>query len=141
MKAIAYGLLSLLLLVTLSCNKHRETVASTPVQRQADVRFIDNRTLKYKIMKVACDTCAPIRDIGYRVRISLSAREDSLIRHISKGQWLSMLSSNQTDFAANLLLYRLYERDALVLLYVKNASDWRLSMKADDLHYWQQTLK
>ena len=141
MKAIAYGLLSLLLLVTLSCNKHREPVASTPVQRQADVRFIDNRTLMYKIMKVACDTCAPIRDIGYRVRISLSAREDSLIRHISKGQWLSMLSSKQTDFATNLLLYRLYERDALVLLYVKNASNWRLSMKADDLHYWQQTLK
>ena len=90
---------------------------------------------------MVCDTCAPIRDIGHRVRISLSAQEDSLIRHISKGQWFSMLSSKRTDFAANLLLYRLYERDALVLLYVKNASDWRLSMKADDLHYWQQTLK
>ena len=141
MKAIAYGLLSLLLLVTLSCNKHRETVAGASAKAPSDVSFIDNRTIKYKIMKVACDTCVPIRDIGYRVRISLSAREDSLIRHISKGQWLSMLSSKQTDFAANLLLYRLYERDALVLLYVKNASDWRLSMKADDLHYWQQTLK
>ena len=141
MKAIAYGLLSLLLLVTLSCNKHRETVAGASAKAPSDVSLIDNRTIKYKIMKVACDTCAPIRDIGYRVRISLSAREDSLIRHISKGQWFSMLSSKRTDFAANLLLYRLYERDALVLLYVKNTSDWRLSMKADDLHYWQQTLK
>lgn len=141
MKAIAYGLLSLLLLVTLSCNKHRETVAGASAKAPSDVSFIDNRTIKYKIMKVACDTCAPIRDIGYRVRISLSAREDSLIRHISKGQWFSMLISKRTDFAANLLLYRLYERDALVLLYVKNSSDWRLSMKADDLHYWQQTLK
>lgn len=141
MKAIAYGLLNLLLFITLSCNKHRETVAGASAKAPSDVSFIDNRTIKYKIMKVACDTCAPIRDIGYRVRIRLSVREDSLIRHISKGQWLSMLSSKQTDFAANLLLYRLYERDALVLLYVKNASDWRLSMKADDLHYWQQTLK
>ena len=141
MKAIAYGLLSLLLLVTLSCNKHRETVAGASAKAPSDVSFIDNRTIKYKIMKVACDTCVPIRNIGYRVRISLSAQEDSLIRHISKGQWFSMLSSKRTDFAANLLLYRLYERDALVLLYVKNASDWRLSMKADDLHYWQQTLK
>lgn len=92
-------------------------------------------------MLVACDTCAPIHDIGYRVIISLSAKEDSIIKHISKRQWLSMLNDKKTDFAANLLLYRLYEREAIVLLHYNNAPEWRQAMKENDLHYWQQTLK
>lgn len=92
-------------------------------------------------MKVACDTCVPITDIGYRVLISLPAGQDSVISHISKTQWLNMLGSERTDFAANLLLYRLYEREAIVLLHYNNAPEWRQAMKEDDLHYWQQTLK
>ena len=92
-------------------------------------------------MLVACDTCAPIHDIGYRVIISLSAKEDSIIKRISKRQWLSMLNDKKTDFAANLLLYQLYERDAVVFFYIKDAPDWRLSFKDDDLNYWRHTLK
>lgn len=129
------------MLVTLSCNKHKEIAPKLLPKAHACVPFIDNRTIKYKIMKVACDTCVPITDIGYRVQISLSAHEDSLISHISKAQWLGMLGSRKTDFAANLLLYRLYEREAIVLLHYNNAPEWRQAMKENDLHYWQQTLK
>lgn len=129
------------MLVTLSCNKHKEIAPKLLPKAHACVPFIDNRTIKYNILLVACDTCAPIHDIGYRVRISLSAKEDSIIKHISKRQWLSMLNDKKTDFAANLLLYQLYEREAIMFLQIKDASDWRLAMKENDLHYWQQTLK
>ena len=129
------------MLVTLSCNKHKEIAPKLLPKAHAYVPFINNRTIKYNILLVACDTCAPIHDIGYRVIISLSAKEDSIIKHISKGQWLSMLNDKKTDFAANLLLYRLYEREAIVLLHYNNAPEWRQAMKENDLHYWQQTLK
>ena len=129
------------MLVTLSCNKHKEIAPKLLPKAHACVPFIDNRTIKYNILLVACDTCAPIHDIGYRVRISLSAKEDSIIKHISKRQWLSMLNDKKTDFAANLLLYQLYEREAIVLLHYNNAPEWRQAMKENDLHYWQQTLK
>lgn len=129
------------MLVTLSCNKHKEIAPKLLPKAHACVPFINNRTIKYNILLVACDTCAPIHDIGYRVIISLSAKEDSIIKHISKGQWLSMLNDKKTDFAANLLLYRLYEREAIVLLHYNNAPEWRQAMKENDLHYWQQTLK
>lgn len=129
------------MLVTLSCNKHKEIAPKLLPKAHACVPFIDNRTIKYNIMLVACDTCAPIHDIGYRVQISLSAKEDSIIKHINKRQWLSMLNDKKTDFAANLLLYRLYEREAIVLLHYNNAPEWRQAMKENDLHYWQQTLK
>lgn len=129
------------MLVTLSCNKHKEIAPKLLPKAHACVPFINNRTIKYNILLVACDTCAPIHDIGYRVLISLSAKEDSIIKHISKRQWLSMLNDKKTDFAANLLLYRLYEREAIVLLHYNNAPEWRQAMKENDLHYWQQTLK
>ena len=141
MKALVYSLLSLLLFVAFSCHKRNGNTHLPHAKTPAYVPFINNRTIKYNILLVACDTCAPIHDIGYRVRISLSAKEDSIIKHISKRQWLSMLNDKKTDFAANLLLYRLYAREAILFLDVKDASDWRLSLKDDDLYYWRRTLK
>ncbi|MBB1551854.1 MAG: hypothetical protein HG447_009730 [Prevotella sp.] len=141
MKALVYSLLSLLLFVAFSCHKRNGNTHLPHAKTPAYVPFINNRTIKYNILLVACDTCAPIHDIGYRVRISLSAKEDSIIKHISKRQWLSMLNDKKTDFAANLLLYQLYEREAIMFLQIKDASDWRLAMKDDDLYYWRRTLK
>ena len=141
MKAFLYSLLSLLLFVAFSCHKRNGNTHLPHAKTPAYVPFINNRTIKYNILLVACDTCAPIHDIGYRVRISLSAKEDSIIKHISKRQWLSMLNDKKTDFAANLLLYQLYEREAIMFLQIKDASDWRLAMKDDDLYYWRRTLK
>ena len=141
MKTIVYSLLSLLLFVAFSCHKRNGNTHLPHAKTPAYVPFINNRTIKYNILLVACDTCAPIHDIGYRVRISLSAKEDSIIKHISKRQWLSMLNDKKTDFAANLLLYQLYEREAIMFLQIKDATDWRLSMKDDDLYYWRRTLK
>ena len=141
MKALVYSLLSLLLFVAFSCHKRNGNTHLPHAKTPAYVPFINNRTIKYNILLVACDTCAPIHDIGYRVRISLSAKEDSIIKHISKRQWLSMLNDKKTDFDANLLLYQLYEREAIMFLQIKDASDWRLAMKDDDLYYWRRTLK
>ena len=141
MKALVYSLLSLLLFVAFSCHKRNGNTHLPHAKTPAYVPFINNRTIKYNILLVACDTCAPIHDIGYRVRISLSAKEDSIIKHISKRQWLSMLNDKKTDFAANRLLYQLYEREAIMFLQIKDASDWRLAMKDDDLYYWRRTLK
>ena len=141
MKALVYSLLSLLLFVAFSCHKRNGNTHLPHAKTPAYVPFINNRTIKYNILLVACDTCAPIHDIGYRVQISLSAKEDSIIKHISKRQWLSMLNDKKTDFAANLLLYQLYEREAIMFLQIKDASDWRLAMKDDDLYYWRRTLK
>lgn len=141
MKALVYSLLSLLLFVAFSCHKRNGNTHLPHAKTPAYVPFINNRTIKYNILLIACDTCAPIHDIGYRVRISLSAKEDSIIKHISKRQWLSMLNDKKTDFAANLLLYQLYEREAIMFLQIKDASDWRLAMKDDDLYYWRRTLK
>ena len=76
----------LLFLVTLSFTlyacKPKENKQNK--QQETDIQFINNRDLHYKILKIACDSCFPIYDIGYRVRIKLSDKEDSIIKTIKR---------------------------------------------------------
>ena len=110
-------------------------------QQETDIQFINNQDLHYKILKIACDSCFPIHDIGYRVRINLSNKEDSIIKTIKRETWLSLLQDSTTDYATNALLYGLYDREAIVLLCHRDINDWRLSMKESDLIFWKKHIK
>ena len=133
----------LLFLVTLSFTlyAYKPKEYKQNKQQETDIQFINNQDLHYKILKIACDSCFPIHDIGYRVRINLSNKEDSIIKTIKRETQLSLLKDSTTDYATNALLYSLYERDAIVLLYHRDINDWRLSMKESDLIYWKKHIK
>ena len=106
-----------------------------------ELSFINNRRINFSIKKVACDRCFPIFDIGYRVRVKLTPKQESLIVRMKRGEWLSLLNDETTDYAANILLYYIYKRDAIVLLYNRSIKDWRDGMKEDDILYWEKRLK
>ena len=106
-----------------------------------ELSFINNRNLNFSIKRVASDSCFPIIDIGYRIRVKLTPKQDSLIRKLKKRQWINMLNNNTTDYAANILLYYIHNRDATVLLYNRSLKDWRDGMKNEDILYWNETLK
>jgi hypothetical protein len=138
---IKFDLFIILLLSISSCNAQRTNDENNKSKESLNASFIKNEELKFSIKKVACDTCFPIRDIGYRVRVHLSSKQDSVIRNMSKVQWMLKLHDCNTDFAANILLYYLYDRDAFVLLYNSEIQDWRRAMKEDDIHYWEKVVK
>ena len=94
-----------------------------------ELSFINNRRINFSIKKVACDTCFPIFDIGYRVRVKLTPKQDSIIVRMKRREWLSLLNDETTDYAANILLYYIYNRDAIVLLYNRSIREWRAAMK------------
>ena len=106
-----------------------------------ELSFINNRRINFSIKKVACDRCFPIFDIGYRVRVKLTPKQDSIIVRMKRREWLSLLNDETTDYAANILLYYIYNRDAIVLLYNRSIREWRAAMKEDDISYWEQKLK
>ena len=135
---IKLGLLTILSLMVFSCTLRKPIEVK---KHRTDISFINNRDIHFDILYVACDSCFPIHDIGYRVRVKLSADEDSLIRTIKKEQWLQLLQNSATDYAANALLYSLYNRDAIVLLAHRDIEDWRMSMKEDDINYWKGNLR
>ena len=76
-----------------------------------------------------------------RYKKPLLISRTSFIRTIKKEQWLQLLQNSATDYAANALLYSLYNRDAIVLLCHRDIEDWRMSMKEDDINYWKGNLR
>ena len=106
-----------------------------------ELSFINNRRINFSIKKVACDTCFPIFDVGYRVSVKLTPKQKILVVRMKRGEWLSLLNDETTDYAANILLYYIYNRDAIVLLYNRSIKDWRDGMKEDDILYWEKRLK
>lgn len=99
----------------------------------------NNNSVKYSIIIKSCDNCAPIRNLGYRVMLMLSDNELKQITHMDKRCWSEWLSSEKTDWAANLLLYYIYSKDAF-LLKNKNIYSWRKYLKKDDINYWHKKL-
>ena len=61
------------------------------------------------------------------------------LNDISKDKWLYLLQNEKTDYAANLLLYNLYQKGA-ILFYNQDKFYWRSCCKSDDINYWKQFL-
>lgn len=106
-----------------------------------DLLFIKNQKIKHSIVLMSCDTCVPIRNIGYRVIVELNKKNNAIVKKISKENWLKLLNNNCTDYAANLLLYSMYKKDALILSKNDGIESWRKYLKKDDLAYWSKHLK
>ena len=61
------------------------------------------------------DTCAPISNLGYRVMVELTDKEKGEAKKIHCKEWESLLNDVRRDWAANLILYYLYKKDAHLL--------------------------
>ena len=87
-------------------------------------------------------TCVPIINKGYRVRVKLTDKQKSIVKKIEKEMWRHLLSDKKTDFAANLILYDIYDKDAILLFGLgNNIRDWRKNLKRDDTLFWLKKLK
>ena len=111
---------------------------------QLDLSFINNKKLKHSIALMACDTCAPmvdIMDIGYRVVVKLSEKDREVLKKIQPETWLNLLEGNSTDYASNLILYDIYDKDALRFNVCKDIKTWRKYFKKEDFDFWKAQFK
>lgn len=100
--------------------------------------FITNNKIKYEIVLVACDTCVPIRNMGYRINLVMTARQKAIIEKINDETWLKLLENPSKDFAANIILYSLYKKDAIIFFEYKDVYDWKRARKQKDARYWKK---
>ena len=122
---------------------------------EKDLNFINNKTLKYSIAVSQddfffdCDTIINddtllimyINQSLYRVLVCIHEKEDSIIKKIDYHTWMKLLHSKSNDFAANLILYSIYERHAKTLSVFNTVKRWRKSgLKNDDIEYWKNYL-
>lgn len=104
------------------------------------VLSVNNDSIKYLIGLAACEKCAPIHSVGFRVSVVLSEAEFSAAKKINRTCWLLLLENEKTDWAANLILYDLKDKEAIPLLH-KDITSWRKYTKQEDVEYWKKTLK
>jgi hypothetical protein len=76
------------------------------------------------------------------IQVELSETGKRQLKTLPKTVWITWLQNKSTDWAANLILYDLYQKDAfLYWSLIKKRSAWILAVKEDDLTHWSNTLK
>jgi hypothetical protein len=70
-----------------------------------------------------------------------SGKIDSKLLRIKRRDWLKALNEAHTDWAVNLLLYELFEKDATSFVVIKTRDQWIGNNRASDIRYWRRRLK
>lgn len=135
-----YFILLSLFCTLLGCYSQNKPLTSN--KDISKLSFIKNNKLKYTIVIMSCDTCAPIKNIGYRVLIDLNEMQSKIIKDIDSETWLQLLYDDKRDYAANLILYYLHDKDAFYIARKNTKKLWDKSVqKNEDLEYWNNLFK
>lgn len=63
------------------------------------------------------------------------------IKTLTTDQWIYLLNKPESDWAANLILYQLYEREAILFSYIiRRREDWIGYRRDGDIAYWKAFL-
>jgi len=134
-----YLLFVSLSLLFFSCNAQKN--GTNENKKTMNLTFISNEKLQHSIVLMSCDTCVPIRNIGYRVIVQLSKKEEEAIKKITPNTWIELLNNNNSDWAANLILYSLYDKNAILLSRNDDKESWDKYLKKEDLDFWNNKFK
>lgn len=105
---------------------------------------VTNETIKYKIIRTSLrfvgeKTVIPSK---YLIQVELNDATKARLRKLKKQQWVALLNNETYDWAANLLLYDLFERDAIPYhVLVKDRNTWLEKLKTEEIAYWSTYLK
>lgn len=109
-------------------------------QDKNKILILINDSIKYKILLIG-PTILP--DEKYQptkqiVLINLSDEEKNYYQTLSINEWVKLLSDTKTDWATNLILYWLFEKEASKLKLGKNK--WKKIYKAKEIDVWKSFL-
>jgi hypothetical protein len=104
---------------------------------------LSNEKVKYEIILVTPRTIGndaiPSR---YLIQVDLADATKKHYKTVRKEQWIRWLKDDTSDWATNLLLYSLYERDAIAFqVYIRDRKTWLGKLKTEDIEYWGSFLK
>ena len=114
------------------------------VRGQKKTKFLSNESIRFEILKESLQLIDTnmISPAKYFIKVDLSAKQRKILMSLSKQDWLKLLQDSKSDWAANLALYDVYLRDAILFNTVlKDKEVWKLSAKEKDVSYWNLYLK
>ena len=81
-----------------------------------------------------------LKNDGVFISIRFDTIEKQYLKSLKYGEWIRLLQNNQSDWAANLILYCLFEREAAIFNNGFKREDWVKTMKNEDIVYWKKFL-
>ena len=111
---------------------------------QSTVSFINNDSMKFSYRFISPSILdKDYVPSQYIIRVKISGEQRNMVKDFKREYWIRLLNDKATDWAANLILYDLYRKDATILegTNLKSRSDWVLQFKKDDITYWEKCLK
>lgn len=110
---------------------------------QVDTAFVNNDAFTFKVLSVVKEDS--LGDFMYSMYWVDIAFPDyafrTKLKALPKNKWLQLLENENSDWAANLILYNLYERDAARYTVVHTREAWMYKRKADEIEYWKAHLQ
>ncbi len=110
---------------------------------QGDISWLNNDDLEYDMLLKAASIDDSLKEMTpsmFFVELELTEEQLSVVKSISNNKWLDLLTNESTDFAANLTLHYLFEKDAISLYRIKR-EDWLIAEKEKDIDYWKNYLQ
>ncbi len=104
---------------------------------------LSNAKITFTLLRYGMDfteTTPPKAEVVIKTSVKSTALWKQL-KVLSPSQWQCLLDNPKTDWAANLILYQLYEKDAILYKKIKNRNDWLKTKKDEDIAYWKKKLK
>lgn len=103
------------------------------------MNFITNDSISYTSVLIPDTTTVPFAS-NQRIFVeNITDTDRERLKKIPLETWLQLLEDKNTDWAANLILYDIYERKAA--MFVKfDKSIWQEYMKEEDIKYWKEEL-
>ncbi|NNV55077.1 hypothetical protein [Limnovirga soli] len=106
-------------------------------------KYINNDSIQYKVLLTYReDSLGDFLPSIYTVSVKI--KDSSMlntIKSLSNSDWLKLLTNEKSDWAANLLLYNLYNKDATRFTVIRTRDNWISRRKNEDVEYWRKTFK
>jgi hypothetical protein len=107
-------------------------------QKNPGNKYINNKTIAFRIFTTSLDaqsrdSVIPSQNV---IKVNLSDEVKLKLKKNSAEEWLELLNNKNTDWAANLILYELYEKDATKFMVITSRKKWESKYKSIDTHYW-----
>ena len=103
---------------------------------------LENENVSFTVYRYGMDFTAKTKPKSNMV-IETNIKDVALwkrIKLLTTEQWLCLLNNPKSDWATNLILYQLYEKDAVLFSTIKKREDWIGFRRDEDITYWKSFL-
>ncbi len=78
---------------------------------------------------------------GLFVNLNIPKEYEILLLKMDSAFWINHLNDENEDWACNLILYYLYQKDASAIAYIYNTREKWLRTKEEEIRYWKLKFK